>query len=123
MKLCVRLVHPGQEAQDDIAVANDLDQRIGLRLPEDKVQLTHGSQAAGHGGDGIVIGIDAEFEFEAAFRVAGIVEDDGLEDGRVGDAQMIAVERHQDCGARSQPDDLSLMLIDEDMVVGAKGLA
>ena len=71
----------------------------------------------------IVIGIDAQFEFEAAIGIGGEIEDDGLEHRGVGHAQMIAIQRHHHRGAAGQADDAAFQIVDLHMVVGAEWLA
>ena len=60
---------------------------------------------------------------EASLRVAGEVEDYRLEHLPVGNAQMVAVERHQDGGAAGEADHAAFVRVDLDPVIGAERLA
>jgi hypothetical protein len=68
-------------------------------------------------------GVDPQKEGEASLVVAAVVDDLGLEDGRVGQADVIAVQAQQDRGAAGQADDVAKFALDLDEVLGAERLA
>ncbi|MEZ5915982.1 MAG: hypothetical protein R3C40_00150 [Parvularculaceae bacterium] len=90
---------------------------------QDKVQLFYGVKAGFCGVERVVVGIHAQIEFKASFRIACIIQDDRLEDFGVGYPQMITVRRHQNRRPCSQANDMSFMLVDSDKIIRPKRLA
>src|SRR5690606_31738158 len=65
---------------------------------------------------------DADLEGDRARGVAGVVDDRALEHGRVGDADVVALEGQEDGRARGQAYDSARELADLDEIVGLEGL-
>ena len=122
-KIGFTLIDPGIERQHDIGVAHRVDQRVGLGVLQDEIELADGIQSGFHTGYGVIFGIDAEFELKAPFRVGRVIEDDAFEHRRIGDAHVVTVEGHQDGRARSKAHDDAFKVIDHHVVLGPKRLA
>ena len=116
------LVDPAVEGDHDIGIAHFPDLCRCFGVVQDKILRVNSFQAGFDSGCRIVIGIHSQFEAKPALRVAGIVEYFCLEDSGVGDAQMIAIQRHQNRRPRRQPDDPPFAVADQHMVVGTKWL-
>ncbi len=117
------LVDPPTELDDDVGIPHFQHHGGRGRSVEQEGQRTHGLQPGGGGVDRVVLGVHPQLESEAALGVEGVVEDGALEDVGIGQAQVVAVQRHQHGGARRQPHDDTLVGIDDHVVVGAKRLA
>ena len=79
----MRLVDPAEETQEDVGIADLLDDRTGLGRLQDEVQPVHCRQSDTHRPERIVRGIHAEIELELSLRIARVVQDHGLEDAGV----------------------------------------
>ncbi len=93
------LIHPGVEAHQHARIAEVLDQRHGRRLREHPGHLAELLDPQALRLDEIFSHPHPDAEIEAALGIAAVIEDHAFEDLGVGDAQMIAVERHQNRGA------------------------
>ena len=117
------LVHPAEIANLHAGVAQPDDLRARRRFGQQPLDAAQGFHAQRLGAHQVLFHADADIEFEAPAGVARVVERDATEHHRIGQAQVVAVERHQDGRARGQRDDHAFVAVDHHVVARRKRLA
>jgi hypothetical protein len=118
----VGLVDPSDEPQYDTAVADFFEPTARRGFTEHEGQFAKTIDSDLHGFTGIIGCIYPEHKIEASFRIARVVQDFCLEHGAIGNAQMIAVQCHQDGRTARQADDPPLAVANHNQIVGPERL-
>ena len=116
------LVHPGLIANLYVGVAQRGDIGARRRGIHHALQFDEDLDANLLGAYQIFVDADTNIKGKAAAGVAGVVEHDTAEHQGVGDAQVIAVQRHKNGRPRGQRDHNAFIAINGDMILWRKGL-
>lgn len=93
----VSLVHPGKQSNHHRAVTEAIDDHHGCRVIENGRVLAQVIHCDLFYFAKIEVGGNADIEIETTEGVSGEVEQGGVHDDSVGDAEVIAIEGDEDC--------------------------
>lgn len=116
------LLNPTRAGDRNCAVANLIDPNRRRRCSQNEWQLLQLFQSDPLRIDKISLRCKAQREFEAALIIARKVYDAAFEDGRIGNANVVAIKAQQDRRARGQTNDFACVATDFDCVIRAKRL-